>query len=50
MLLGSESDLAETEPMVVLLTLFLLESKDQFFDLFRPGLGDQGLRMTNFWH
>lgn len=37
------SDLEETEPVVVLLALFLLKSKDQLFDLISPGLCDQRL-------
>lgn len=50
MLLVCESDLTEAEPVVVLLALFLLESKDQLSDQFRPGLCDQRLHTTDFWH
>lgn len=48
MSLDLESDLTEAEPVVVLLALFLLESKDQLSDLCRPGLCDQGLHLTDF--
>lgn len=42
------SDLEETEPVVLLLALFLLKSKDQLLDLISPGLCDQRLRLPDF--
>ncbi|KAF3848040.1 hypothetical protein F7725_021068 [Dissostichus mawsoni] len=41
------SDLEEAEAVVVLLALFLLQSDDQLFDLIRPGLCDQRLRLLD---
>lgn len=40
---GVVSDLTEAEPVVVLLAQFLLQSNDQLFHLFSPGLCDQTL-------
>lgn len=37
------SDLHETEPVVVLLPLFLLKSNDQLFNLISAGVCDQRL-------